>query len=154
MARLLGLDYGTVRVGVALGDEETRLARPLATLDARRGLLENLREIIRREGIARVVLGRPLRARGEPGTLDGTILHFAEVLRGLGVEVLFQDEGGSSLRAEALLHEAKGRRGARSAAGTRRERREGGLDRAAAALLLQEHLDSLPAAGQPQGDPS
>lgn len=142
MARLLGLDYGTVRVGVALSDPEGRLARPLITLDARAGLLENLKDIVRREDVQRVVLGRPLRSRGEPGSLDGAILHFAEVLRGLGLEVVFWDEGGSSLRAADLLQQASGRRGPPPPARARRERREGRLDRAAAALLLQEYLDA------------
>ena len=142
MARLLGLDYGTVRVGVALSDPEGRLATPLVTLDARAGLVESLKEIVRREEVRRVVLGRPLRSRGEPGSLDGAILHFAEVLRGLGLEVVFWDEGGSSLRAADLLHQASGRRGPLPPSRARRERREGGLDRAAAALLLQEYLDA------------
>lgn len=141
MSRVLGVDYGTVRVGVAVGDEELGLARPLVTLDARTGLLPRLREIVRAEGVSRVVLGRPMRARGEPGTLDGEILHFAEVLRHEGLDVVFQDEGGSSLLAADLLQTNRARRGARGARDTRRSRRDGELDRTAAALLLQDYLD-------------
>jgi putative Holliday junction resolvase len=142
MARVLGIDYGTVRVGLAVADEEAGLARPLATLDARVGLLARLREIVRREEVARVVLGRPLRARGEPGTLDGEILHFAEVLRREGLPVEFQDEGGTSREAARLLADNRGRTGGRSPRDGRRARRDGQLDRTAAALLLQDWLDA------------
>ncbi len=143
MARVLGLDYGTVRVGVAVGDEQVGLARPLVTLEARAGLLQRLRELVQREGVSRIVLGRPLRARGEPGTLDGEILHLADVLRREGLDVVFQDEGGSSQRAAELLRVNQSRRGVRGARDTRRSRQDGELDRTAAALLLQEYLDSL-----------
>jgi putative Holliday junction resolvase len=150
MARVLGIDYGTVRVGLAVADEEAGLARPLATLDARTGLLARLREIIRAEDVGRVVLGRPLRARGEPGTLDGEILHFAEVLRREGLPVEFQDEGGTSRDAARLLAGNRGRTGGRSPRDGRRARRDGELDRTAAALLLQEWLDNR--ASAPLGD--
>lgn len=141
MGRLLGLDYGTVRMGVAVADERVGLARPLLTLDARSGLLPKLREIVRAEGITRVVLGRPMRARGEPGTLDRQILRFADVLRQEGWEVDFQDEGGSSQAAAELLQVNRGRTGVRGARDTRRSRKGGELDRTAAALLLQDYLD-------------
>ncbi|MDP2361884.1 MAG: Holliday junction resolvase RuvX [bacterium] len=141
MSRVLGLDYGTVRVGVALSDESGQLARPLLTLDARAGLVERLRVLAAEHGVRRVVLGRPLRSRGEPGTLDGAILHFAEVLRGLGLEVVLWDEGGSSLRADELMRQASGRRGAATPVQVRRRRREGERDRGAAAVLLQDYLD-------------
>jgi putative Holliday junction resolvase len=150
MARVLGIDYGRVRVGVAVADLATGLANPLATLDARTGLLPRLREIIRSEGVALVVLGRPLRARGEPGTLDGEILHFAAVLRREGLEVEFQDEGGSSREAARLLAGNRGRTGVRSPRDGRRARLDGELDRTAAALLLQDWLDAR--AASPTGD--
>lgn len=152
MARVLGMDYGKVRVGVAVADLELGLARPLATLDARAGLLPRLREIIRSEGVVLVVLGRPLRARGEPGTLDGEILRFAEVLRREGLDVVFQDEGGSSLEAARLLAANRGRTGVRSPRDARRARLDGELDRTAAALLLQDWLDAR--ASSPAGDSS
>lgn len=141
MARLLGIDYGTVRVGLAVGDEATGLARPLATLDARNGLLDKLRALALQEEAVCLVLGRPMRSQGEPGTLDGAILHFAQALRQAGFQVEFWDEGGSSQRADALRTMLDGRRGSRKGAQLRRERRAGDRDRMAAALMLQDYLD-------------
>jgi putative Holliday junction resolvase len=141
MARFLGIDYGTVRVGVAVGDDATGLARPLATLDARLSLLDKLSALAHAEEARLVVVGRPMRSQGEPGTLDGAILHFAQALRQAGLAVEFWDEGGSSLRAAALHDMLDGRRGARGASRARRERADGRRDRTAAALLLQEWLD-------------
>jgi putative Holliday junction resolvase len=140
----LGIDYGTVRVGVAVGDDATGLARPLVTLDARASLLDKLADLARAEGVRRVVVGRPMRSQGEPGTLDGAILHFAQALRQTGLEVEFWDEGGSSVRADALHDLLDGRRGARRATQARRERADGRRDRTAAALLLQDWLDHHP----------
>jgi len=141
MARLLGIDYGTVRVGVAVGEEASGLARPLTTLDARSQLMERLEALARTENAERFIVGRPMRSQGEPGTLDGAILHFARSLQALGFRVEFWDEGGSSLRADALRNLLDGRRGARNAAKARRERRDGDRDRTAAALMLQDYLD-------------
>lgn len=149
MGRLLGLDYGTVRVGVAVSDESGRLARPLETLDARRGLVERLRQLAALHATRTLVLGRPWRSGGEAGTLDGAILHFADALRAAGFTVIFWDEGGSSRRADDLLRQAGGRRGATDPARARRRRQGGERDRAAAAVLLQDYLDhaGLPAGG-------
>lgn len=141
MARLLGVDYGTVRVGVAVGEEASGLARPLATLDARTHLMERLQALAQTEQAERIVVGRPMRSQGEPGTLDGAILHFAHSLQVLGFRVEFWDEGGSSVRADALRNLLDGRRGARNAAKSRRERRDGDRDRMAAAVMLQDYMD-------------
>ncbi len=140
--RVMGIDYGTVRVGVALSDPERRLASPFATLDARRGLLARLFEIIEAEEVDLVVVGRPMRGDGSPGSLDERIVHFAQALGRDGLEVRFWDEAYSTRRAEERLREAgAGSRAGRKAG--RRRREEGRLDRAAAALILQEFLDAL-----------
>jgi putative holliday junction resolvase len=139
--RLLGLDYGLRRVGVALGDTTLRLATPLTTLDARQGLLPALAALIVEHGVGRVVLGDPRRADGSPGTLHESIRRLGEAIARLGPRVVYWDEAHSSRQAATLLREADGRRGARGSAATRQERREGRLDRAAAALVLQDYLD-------------
>lgn len=134
-ARVMGLDYGTVRVGVALSDPGLRVARAWGTLDAARGLLPALRELIRTQQVALVVLGLPDRPDGSPGTLDGAIRHLGEVLGRDGLPVVFQDEAFSSRRAWQVLAEAGSRRSERSGKGQ-------ATDRVAAALLLQDWLDT------------
>jgi putative Holliday junction resolvase len=134
-SRIMGLDYGTVRVGVALSDPGLVIASPWGTLDAVRGLLPGLRALIAAEQVGLVVLGLPDRPDGTPGTLDPAVRHLAGVLERGGVPVVFQDEAFSSVRARQSLV---------LGGGSRRDR--GGqyqaTDRVAAALLLQDWLDA------------
>lgn len=139
--RLLGLDYGLARVGVALSDPAGRLATPLTTLDARKGLLPALEALIREHSVQRVVLGDPLRGDGSPGTLHDAIRHLGQAIERLGPQVVYWDEAFSSRSAALQLRQADGRRGARQGTAARREREDGRLDRAAAALVLQDYLD-------------
>jgi putative Holliday junction resolvase len=134
-SRIMGLDYGTVRVGVALSDPGRVIASPWGTLDAARGLLPRLRTLIADEQVALVVMGLPNRPDGTPGTLDTAVRHLAEVLERGGVPVVFQDEAFSSVRARQSLV---------LGGGTRRERggQDQATDRVAAALLLQDWLDA------------
>lgn len=138
--RLLGLDYGTVRVGVALADAAAGLAAPLCTLDARKGLLRALQALIEEHGVSTVVLGDPRRGDG-PGTLHEAVRRLGRAIERLGPRVVYWDEAFSSLAAAERLRESDGRAGARRGASTRRERDDGRLDRAAAALVLQDWID-------------
>jgi putative Holliday junction resolvase len=134
MKQVLGIDYGTVRIGLALADRENRIARPLRTLDAQKGLMPNLKRIISDERVELVVLGRPTRSMGEPGSLDDRILHFASVIQSWGVELVFQEESYSSQRADLILK-------SRQEAGLR-DRTAGGIDALAAMIILQDWLDA------------
>lgn len=133
MRHFLGIDYGTVRVGLALADSESRLARPFRTLDARRGLMPALRGIVEEEAVELVILGRPTRSQGEPGSLDHRITHFADVIRSWGLDVIYQEEAYTSERAQRLLADRReqGLGGA-----------PGGVDAVAAMLILQDWLSS------------
>jgi putative holliday junction resolvase len=142
--RVMGIDYGTVRIGLAISDGSRQLATPLMTLDAKRNLMKTLRDQIQKEEIRLVVIGRPFRQDGSPGTIDGQILHFAQALETMGLTVVFWDESFSSQRAQGMLSEADHRKGSRSRSKQRSERAGGRLDRAAAAILLQEYLDANP----------
>lgn len=132
MSRLLGIDYGTVRIGLALAEEDSLLARPFRTLDAKRGLMPALRKLIVDEDVTQVILGRPTRSMGEAGSLDRQILHFAGVIRGWGMTLHFQEEAFSSQRAELLLADRK-------ALGVR-EGTSGGVDAVAAMIILQDWI--------------
>lgn len=125
MSRLLGLDHGLARVGVALSDEGRLLATPLATLDARRlkPLLENLQNLIQTHQVHELVLGLPTNADGSEGPQAEKVRKFARHLQSLGLPIHFQDEHLSS-------HEAR-QRGATQQT----------VDRVAAALILQAYLD-------------
>lgn len=142
--RLLALDVGEVRIGVALSDETRTLASALTTLRAAgpRKAAQAVAGLVREHGVAEVVVGVPYRLDGSVGPQAQKVLVFvARLRRALGVPVTTWDERLTSVAADERLAQA----------GVRRRQRKGRLDQAAAAILLQECLDSRreqrPAAG-------
>jgi len=132
--RVLGLDLGDARIGVAISDDERRLAVPLGTV--RTGAPADLRaiaDLVREHGATLVVVGHPLLLSGEAGERAHHAERFAEALRALlPVPVVLHDERLSTVEAERALREA-------GASG--RERR-GVVDRSAATVILQSWLDA------------
>lgn len=136
--RILGLDLGERRIGLAISDPSGALARPLGVIAARgdQQLHEVVREIARlgaeEDGLSEVVLGLPRRLDGSPHEQTARALAFAEALRArVAQPVVLQDERLSSVEAESRL--AIGDRDWRS--------RKKKLDAAAAAVILQDYLD-------------
>lgn len=132
--RVLGLDLGDARIGVAISDDGRRLAVPLGTI--RTGApadLKSIAELVREHSAALVILGHPLLLSGEAGERAHHAERFAEALRAiLPVPVVLQDERLSTVEAERALREtgAKGR--------VRRRH----VDRSAATVILQSWLDA------------
>lgn len=135
--RVLAVDPGRVRVGLALSDEGARLATPHSTIPGGAGLAARIIEVAEDAGAATIVVGLPRR-------LDGSEGPEAEAARGLAAEIgkaggltveLF-DERFTTSMAETALKVSRPRRGAK-VAGARRE----ATDRVAAAVLLQSYLD-------------
>jgi putative Holliday junction resolvase len=141
--RIMALDVGERRIGVALSDETETLASTLATLPAAgaRKDAHAVATLAREHGVAELVVGVPWRLDGSCGSQATKVLEFVERLRRrLRVPVVTRDERLSSVAAAELLREA----GAKSRGG------KGRIDRAAAALVLQEYLDERRAAGGPK----
>ena len=148
---ILALDYGRVRIGLALADEDAGLARPLTTLvrKNRNDDMRRLREIVREHGVKRIVLGLPLRLDGTRGAMAEEAERFATRLRkqiGLPVELI--DERLTSLEAEHLMEEGKISKGDTGHAEKRRKTKKGknGVDAVAAAVILREYLERQRAA--------
>jgi putative Holliday junction resolvase len=132
--RLLALDLGDARIGVALSDETGTLASGLATLKAvgPRKDVQAVASLVREHGVGEVVVGLPLRLDGSLGSQGEKVLGFVERLRRvLRVPVVTRDERLTSVAADERLAEA----------GVKRRERKARIDQAAAALVLQEHLD-------------
>jgi putative Holliday junction resolvase len=147
--RVLALDVGDVRIGVALSDETGTLASGLVTLNAvgPRKDAQAIAALVREHGVGEVVVGLPLRLDGTVGSRGEEVLAFVERLRRLlRVPVVTRDERLTSVAAGERLAEA----------GVRRRFRRARLDQAAAALVLQEHLDARRAASVAAtgGDPA
>jgi putative holliday junction resolvase len=140
--RVLGVDYGRKRVGLALSDATGLLARPWKTLtvsglDQQIGALSREVEALSGEadGLAVIVIGLPRRLSGEPNEQTAAAQSLAARLgQRTAVPIVLQDERLTSHEADELL--------------SRRERdwrkRKSQLDAAAAAIILQDYLDTRP----------
>src|ERR1700680_1866976 len=101
--RVLAIDYGRRRFGLAISDELRVTARPLETLERknRREDMRRLREIVRREGVGRVIVGHPLHLDGGASEMGEEAAHFAaRIAKELKVEVELVDERLTSWEAE------------------------------------------------------
>jgi putative Holliday junction resolvase len=142
--RFVGVDYGRRRIGLALSDATGMLARPWKTIAARGSADATARdiaaeiELLRREpeGLAGVILGLPRRLSGEPNEQTAAVEALASQLRRLVADVplVLQDERLSSHEAEALLARRQ----------TDWRKRKPLLDAAAAAVILQDYLNTQP----------
>jgi putative pre-16S rRNA nuclease len=131
--RLIGLDHGSRRIGLAIGDTETRLAfaRPALQRTNERADLWAIRQLAQEEGAETVVLGLPRNMDGSEGPQAAAARDFGEQLAAIGLVVAYQDERLSSWQAVEQLGPRRGR-----------DRRSGELDSAAARVILQEYLDA------------
>lgn len=132
--RVLGLDLGEARIGVALSDPQRRVAVPAGTIRVE-GAPHDLKAVAamaREHGVAAVVVGHPITMRGERGEAARRAEEFADGLRLiLQVPVHLQDERLTTVEAERGLREA----------GASGWRRRDAVDRAAATVILRAFLD-------------
>ncbi|MGQ9732046.1 MAG: Holliday junction resolvase RuvX [Candidatus Zipacnadales bacterium] len=131
----MGLDLGSVRIGVALSDPSGSLASPLCSIYSR-GLhadLQRLQEIMQTNGVEQVVVGLPITLRGEQGPAAQRAEKFArELAEQTHIPVTTWDERMTTVVAERALLEA----------GERRKSRRHRRDKMAAAVMLQSYLDA------------
>jgi putative Holliday junction resolvase len=142
--RIIGLDHGTRRIGIAIGDTEIGMAFARPAL-RRRKLDHDLAlvgELCTTEGAGLVVIGLPLNMDGSEGSQAAAAREFGDRLAGIGVAVAYEDERLSSWQAAEDL----------STGGRQADRGSGELDSAAARVILQQYLDARrPPAGQRSG---
>ena len=133
MSAVIGLDHGSRRIGVAVGDEETGQAFPRTAVRRRNVAadLEQIGALAQAERTTRIVLGLPRNMDGSEGTQATAARAFGAQLSDIGLEVIFVDERLTTWQAAERLE----------AAGRRPERESGEKDSAAACLILQEWLD-------------
>ncbi len=134
LVRTLAVDPGSKRVGIAISDPTGTIAQALTTVAAQPGatLAARLAELATANEAGRIIVGLPLRMDGTNGPAAAAARELAGLLRdasGLPVELV--DERLTSVAAERSLIEG----------GVRREKRRVSVDRVAATLLLQSHLD-------------
>lgn len=134
MGRLLGIDYGEKRVGVAISDPTGTIASALDTIlfKSKEDLFQQLKKRIALEDIAGVVVGMPFGMKGQVTAQTKTVQKFISELRSqLSVSVNSADERLSSVEAGRVLREQ----------GYQPSRNKAMVDSTAAAIILQSYLD-------------
>lgn len=136
VSRIVGLDPGGARIGLAISDEDRTIAFPRESISAKGSLdqtAEQIADAIADDAVAAAVVGLPLRLNGTEGESARRARVFGEAMRTrLGIEVVYWDERMTTVSAERSLREM-GRRGAKQ--------REV-VDESAATILLQSYLDA------------
>jgi putative holliday junction resolvase len=135
MSRILGIDFGTVRVGLALSDELELVATPWQTLSSSPNVAQEVAQLVRQKHVTHIVLGAPLTMSGQAGAAMERTERFATALRRQlpdSIEVELIDERLSSKTAEAALKDQ----------GHSPDTRSGLVDQLAATVILQDYLNS------------
>ncbi|GAC1636860.1 MAG: Holliday junction resolvase RuvX [Candidatus Acidiferrum sp.] len=142
--KILGLDYGRARIGLAIASAEARLAKPLSTLERinRNEDMRRLRELVRDQGVKQIVVGLPLNLDGTRGEMAEEAERFAERARKqIGVPVEMQDERLTSWEAERLLEEEFGKKYHDESEKNKKVTSDKPtVDSVAAAVILREYL--------------
>ncbi len=137
MGRLLGIDYGEVRIGLAITDERKMMALPACVIKASKTpqlTAESIAKEIARYGlIEKIIIGLPLLLNGKEGDMALKVKAFGAVLQDVfKVEVIYWDERLTSSQVDRLMMEA----------GLNRKKRAQHVDTMAAATILQNYMDA------------
>lgn len=134
--RILGIDYGNRRTGVALSDEDEFLASAIDTVtcsdaDAAAG---KIAELAGKHAVGRIVIGLPKNMDGSEGFRAGQTRVFGDKLKALlpDTEIIYYDERMTTVAASGYMHEV----------GVNAKKQKGSIDMLAAKIILQDYLDS------------
>ncbi len=134
MGKLLGLDHGDKRFGIALSDAGKVIATPRRVVEGVDALWDAIGSLVEEEDIEAIVLGLPLNMDGSEGPRARKVIEFSrELEKRTGLHVYFWDERLSSFEAENALSEA----------GVHGRRRKSKVDMVAAQIILQGYLNQL-----------
>jgi putative Holliday junction resolvase len=134
--RILALDHGTKRIGVAVSDEMRMIATPLEYIPAEpfANFLARLREILREKEVELILIGMPRNMDGSYGPAALKVREFVAVLKdAVTIPIKTLDERLTTVQAQRFLIQGN----------VRRDKRKEKVDKTAAAILLQSYLDSL-----------
>jgi putative pre-16S rRNA nuclease len=135
MTRILGVDFGTRRIGIAISDPGRTMAFPVEVYEPRGPVPDAryFRELVRENEIERIVVGLPLHTSGRESEIATRARKFGEWLAAATrIPVIFFDERYSSVEAEHALLDA----------GLTKKKRKARLDKLAAQIMLQSYLDA------------
>lgn len=133
--RILGVDYGDARIGIALSDELEILASPLQTYKSQsmRKDIDYVASIAKEHGCGKIVLGLPLNMNGTEGTRVEKTRAFGKVLEKVAeIPVVYKDERLTTVQVERVFDMGN----------VRKDKRKQIVDKTAAVLILQSYLDT------------
>lgn len=134
--RVLAIDYGSKRIGLALSDPLLLFSYAYKTIPNDNNLLPSLLKIIKEMDVDRIVLGLPYQDNGQLSRNASEIVNFKEVLaKEFNLEIIFWDESYSSETAKRMVIESVTKKSKR--------RDKGLIDKGSASVFLQEYLDSI-----------
>lgn len=132
--RILGIDYGSVRIGIAISDPMGIIAQSVGVIQNSPNALHKVEEIIEQYHPSKIVIGMPLNLKGEKGKKAEEVEIFIKELEGrFNIEVIRIDERFTSKMARQSLQELGMKK--------KKRREKGRIDQIAAALILQDYLD-------------
>jgi putative pre-16S rRNA nuclease len=133
--RLLGIDHGDSRIGLAISDELGSFAHPYRTLQAGARVLDEIRAIVERVQISGIIIGFPKNMDGTLGPAAAKVKCFGDQLAQAlpTIKIIFWDERLTTREAQRALH----------AAGKNAKQSKKMIDQVAAQILLQNYMDSL-----------
>lgn len=135
-SKIMALDYGSVRIGVAISDFLWMLAHPFTVIQNDKNINSILKKIIQENNVSLIIIGFPLNLKGEKTKKTLEVEKFAnDVISNLKVEFKFWDERLTTKQAQnynLILNKSK-----------KEKEKKGNLDKIAATILLQSFLESL-----------
>jgi putative Holliday junction resolvase len=132
MGRIVSIDFGLKRIGIAMSDQNCKLALPLTVVEGGKKAIQNIKKAIPIKEISLILVGLPLELSGKAGSMAQVVMQFAKQLEeAVEIPVQLVDERLSSKGAEVHLKEI-------SLNGKQRREK---IDMVAATLLLQTYLD-------------
>ena len=133
MSRVLGIDYGDTRIGIALSDPMQIITKPFVTLKNNKEFLDELKRIIKEKEVETVVVGYPVGMKGQITKQTEKVEVFVNQLKLiLDLEIVTVDERLSSVSAENILKQQ----------GVKTGHNKSMIDDTSAAIILQEYIDS------------
>lgn len=135
LTRVLGIDYGSKRIGVAISDPLRLIAQPVTALENNDMLMKNIHGIVETRGVGVLVVGMPYAPDGGKGKTAEAVDRFIAQLKSVvQLPIMTWDESNSSVSAQQVFIEGGMKR--------KQRRKKGNIDVMAARLMLQEYLDN------------
>ena len=132
MGKLLGLDWGEKRIGLSLSDEEQKRAFPHGVIENNEKILDEVKSIITKESVDKIIIGLPLSLEGQPTQQTEKVKNFADRIKEYcQVSLDYEDERLTTRGSEVLLQEAQ----------KKSKQIKEMVDQQAAQLILQGYLD-------------